>query len=222
MIGVEKVSAGAAGLVLATSVVILGATVTNAVRVAEPGAGPERLPAAVAPGSDSAADRGSEHLGPYPRVTQDELLDAVNQDLFQPGRLPPPERYQLPGERVAGPVDQADPRRRRGPVLRVVGSAVMGEMALALIQVDDSVPLAVLLGESVEGYTLASVDQESATLTSLTETLTLPVVEPLMTGRSPGEAVQIQVDPRNIEQFRGRMQEVLRRQMTNRGGGGQP
>jgi predicted membrane GTPase involved in stress response len=98
----------------------------------------------------------------------------------------------------------------------------MGDLALALIQVDDSVPLAVLLGESVGGYTLAAVDQESATLTSLSETLTLPVVEPVLAGRSLGEPVQIQIDPRNLDQFRGRMQEVLRRQMPNRGGGGQP
>jgi len=222
MLGFEKVSVMAAGLVLATAMVGFGATLTDAVRVDEPEGGLETPFTTGSVEEESGPGAASGPLSPYPRISQTELLDAVNQDVFQPGRVPSPEAYRLPGERMAGPVIQQDPRRRRGPELRVVGSAVMGDLALALIQVDDSVPLAVLLGESVGGYTLAAVDQESATLTSLSETLTLPVVEPVLAGRSLGEPVQIQIDPRNLDQFRGRMQEVLRRQMPNRGGGGQP
>lgn len=213
---------GAAGLVTAAAAMVFGATLTEAIRVEEPGVRPQAPPAAVALAGHPQERVTGDPVGPYPRITQTELLDAVNHDLFQPDRLPPLEAYRLPGERVSVAVAQQDPRRRRGPELRVVGAAIMGDMALALIQVDDSVPLAILLGESVEGYTLTAVDQEGATLTSLTENLTLPVVEPILVGRSSGEPAQIQIDAANIEQFRGRMQEVLRRQMTNRGGGGQP
>ncbi|MGW8268402.1 MAG: hypothetical protein ACWGSQ_18690 [Longimicrobiales bacterium] len=222
MTGFGRVSVGGAGLILAAAMAVFGVTLTEAIRVEAPDGAPDgpTAPGSVAGEHEAGAVR--EPGGPYPRITETELLDAVNQDLFQPSRLPPPLQYRLPRERMSGPVVQQDPRRRRGPELRVVGAAVMGDRALALIQVDDSVPFAVLLGESVEGYTLAAVDQESATLTSPTDNLTLPVMEPIGAGRALVEPAQIEIDARNIEQFRSRMQEALRRQMSGRGGGGQP
>ena len=53
-------------------------------------------------GSDTAPASGGESLAGivYPRVTENEILDAVNHDPFQPDRTPSPERYVLPGERV--------------------------------------------------------------------------------------------------------------------------
>jgi len=201
---------------------VFGVTLADAMRVEEADAEPVGPPAPVSVAEETEWGAAREPAGPYPRVTEAELLDAVNQDLFQPNRLPSPLEYRLPAERMPGPVVQQDARRRRGPELRVVGAAVMGDRALALIQVDDSVPFAVLLGETVEGYTLAAVDEESATLTSPTEDLTLPVVEPLGVGQPSVDPAQIQIDARNIDQFRNRMQEVLRRQMSGRGGGGQP
>lgn len=219
MTGFGWVSAGGAGLALAAAMAVFGITLTDAMRVEESPTGPV-VP--TAPVSVAEAPEARTVRDPYPRVTEAELLDAVNQDLFQPNRLPPPLGYQLPGERMSAAVAQQNARRRRGPELRVVGAAVMGDRALALIQVDDSVPFAVLLGESVEGYTLAAVDEEGATLTSPTENLTLPVVEPLGVGQPAVDPAQVQIDARNIDQFRSRMQEVLRRQMSGRGGGGQP
>jgi len=218
MTGLGRTSVGAAGLVLGTAVVFFGATLTDAIRVEEPTTALEGLSPPVTAGEEPGAMEAGRPLSIYPRISQTELLDAVNQDLFQPDRLPPPEGYQLPGERRAVSVVQQDSRRRRGPELRVVGSAVMGDLALALIQVDDSVPLAVLLGESLEGYTLVAVNQETATLTSLTETLTLPVVEPLARGGTETGPVQIRIDSRDIEQLRSRAQEIFRGQMMNRGG----
>jgi len=107
----------------------------------------------------------------------------------------------------------------------------MGDLAVALVQVDDSIPVALRLGESIEGYTLVAVDQEGATLQGEAETLTLPVVQPLASpGIRSGDA-PMQVGPRNLEAMQGRVQELLRSQMMNqrgqggnrgRGGGGQP
>ena len=226
MRGLGGISLGAAGLVLAIAAVVFGATTVDALRVQElpgpsegvaPAGGPsqeggvETLPAPGEPGRPSG--------GVYPRVTETELLDAVNQDLFQPDRTPPLERYQLPSERVATTAVQQDPRRRRGPEFRVVGSAVMGNVALALVQVDDSIPLALLVGESVEGYTLAAVNQEGAVLVGETETLTLPVVEPLPTGGPRNAAPQIQIDQRNLEAMQERVQQLLRNQLLNQRGG---
>jgi hypothetical protein len=246
MRGLGGISLSAAGLFLAVAAVVFGATTVGALRIQELAVAPENTVRAGAstaglegsgeafpqtvPGSGTVGPQGGELRGPltpggpgrqrrgvYPRVTETEILEAVNRDLFQPDRLPPLERYQLPSERVARSVAQQDPRRRRGPELRVVGSAVMGDLALALVQVDDSIPLAVLLGESVEGYILAAVDQEGAVLVGETETLTLPVVAPLPTsGRRAGD-VQIQIDQRNLEAMQERVQQLLRGQMMNRG-----
>jgi hypothetical protein len=114
----------------------------------------------------------------YRQVDGIEILDAVNQDLFQPDRMPPMERYLLPSERSYEAQDPRDDRRRREPDLRIVGTAIAGDLGLAVVQLEDSIPFAVLEGEMVEGYRLASVSLESVTLTLADEAFTLPVVEP--------------------------------------------
>jgi hypothetical protein len=225
MRGLGGVSLGAAGLALAIAAVVFGATTMDALRVQELPGSPENVAPAGGPSQEGGAEPslapgepGRPPGGVYPRVTETELLDAVNQDLFQPDRTPPLERYQLPSEQVARTVVQQDSRRRRGPEFRVVGSAVTGSLALALIQVDDSIPLALLLGESVEGYTLAAVNQEGAVLVGETETLTLPVVEPLPTARPRNAGPQIQIDQRNLEAMQERVQQLLRNQLLNQRG----
>jgi hypothetical protein len=258
MSGIGRISLAAAGLFLVLAAILFGFAALDALRVGEDGpasAGAEALAAVPggtgaeadpgAPsGSDSGADPGagpgadpgaaSPRRGLYPRVTETEILEAVNQDLFQPDRTPPLERYRFPADRVVQTaIAEEGPGRRRGFDLRIVGAATMGDMALALVQVDDSIPFAVLLGESVEGYTLVAVDEESATLMGEDETLTLPVQPPLTTAgaRVPGGPVQ--VGPRVPEGMEERVQEFLRAQMMNRGrdatgrggrrgGGGQP
>jgi hypothetical protein len=226
MRGLGGVSLGAAGLVLALAAVVFGATTVDALRVQEPPGPPEGGAPAGGPPEEAGvgiagapAEPGRPSGGVYPRVTETELLEAVNQDLFEPDRTPPLERYQLPSEQVARTVVQQDPRRRRGPEFRVVGSAVMGNLALALVQVDDSLPLALLLGESVEGYTLTAVNQEGAVLVGETETLTLPVVEPLPTAGLRNAGPQIQIDQRNLEAMQERVQQLLRNQILNQRGG---
>lgn len=215
MNGFGKIPLGTAILALLSATVLFGATLTEAVRVGE------YEPLSEAPAASGMEEEGdvSGPSRPYPRTTEAELLEAVNQDLFQPDRTPPLERYRFPSDGVVTPADPQQTRGRRGRELRVVGSATMGEKAVALVQVDDSVPLVLFLGESVEGYTLASVAPESATLVSPDETLILPVVEPVL-GRQAGQGqVQAQINPTDLEQFRARMQEVLRAQRMNERGG---
>jgi hypothetical protein len=172
---------GIAILGFAASAVVFGATLVDAVRVEEvpasyeQGAIPESMP------TMTAVDRAPQILEPenaYPRVTDNEILDAVNHDLFQPDRTPPVDRYLLPSER-AGPVQASrDNRRQREPNLRIVGTAIAGDLAIALVQLEDSIPFAMVLGEEVDGYLLAAVDEESATLTGDGAEFVLPVVEP--------------------------------------------
>ncbi len=117
-----------------------------------------------------------------PRLPRIELERAVNQDPFQPDRRAPAQRYVLPGQsRVFAPVER-EPTPR--PSFRVVGAARIGQGGLALVQVDDGdVPIAVSVGESIEGYRLASVTEEGATFEGATSTAdgsswALSVVEP--------------------------------------------
>lgn len=239
-------------LVFAASALTFGATVLDAVRVegpsvaATPAGAPEETDVA-GPSQGTGQTRGErsstgevagrapEPAGEslagiiYPRVTEDEILDAINHDPFQPDRTPPPERYVPPGARAEPETAARDDRRQRGPELRVVGAVVMGDqLALAMVQVDDSVPLALLLGESVEGYTLAAVDGESATLVGADETLTLPVVEAIHSASSTAQSARgrTQNNARDMEALQTRVQEMIRnlqqqRGMMGRGGGGQ-
>lgn len=211
MNGSNTIVLGVAVLALGGASIVFGATMTGAIRMTEV------APASGGLTSSSSRSDGGEPgaTGPYPRVTDIELLEAVNNDLFQPDRLPALERYQFLSTSVPTPQQGEEPRGRRGPELRVVGSAVMGEAAVALVQVEDSVPVAVLLGERIEGYVLAQVGAESATLVGLDETLTLPVVEPLPVGRASAGPAQLQINSRDLEGFQSRMQEVLRAQMMN-------
>ena len=225
----------AAGLVAAVSAVVFGATVVDAFRVealppgpaasqspAEDMAGPEALPPEVARAAEAVAssgEAGGESRLPgtvYPRVTGTEILAAVNNDVFRADRTPTLERYLLPGERPDPTPQRQNDRRQRGPELRVVGAALMGDRALALIQVGDTLPIVLMVGESVEGYRLASVDAEGATLVMDEEILTLPVTEPLRSGGSSDSrdsrrgTSQADRNEQAIDALQQRVQQMLR------------
>jgi len=190
---------GIAGLVFAAAAVVFAATVVDAVRVEEVRTPSEPVPSEEselvlvameerAPSSDSEIPgapsrveegaRGSLQGIIYPRVTNNEILEAVNRDIFQPDRTPSVERYLFPSERAAPVRSSGNNRRQREPNLRIVGTAIAGDLALAVVQLDDSIPFAVLLGEDVDGFILASVGEESVTLMGADGEFTFPVVEP--------------------------------------------
>ncbi len=244
----------AGALVFGTSAVLFGAAVVDAVRVEDatgvrtsgqqvmPGAGTGDAEAG-ADGNVSAMEAGSEEASVasgegageilrsprgqiYPQVTSDEILGAVNQDLFQPDRTPSVDRYLLPSERAAPAPRSRDNRRRRDPDLRIVGTAIAGDLALALVQPDDSLPFAVLMGETVEGYTLAAVMEEFVTLVREDQEWTLPVTEPRSRRSSNSRernarSQEVQADL--VRQLTERLREATRggQQGRQRGGGGQ-
>lgn len=112
-----------------------------------------------------------------PRLPRAELERAVNQDPFQPDRRAPARRYVLPGQRVI--VTEVRTERPEAPSFRVVGAARIGQGGLVLVQVDDGdLPIAVSVGESIEGYRVESVTDEGATLTAEGGSWALAVVEP--------------------------------------------
>ena len=165
----------------------------------------------------------------YPRVSNDELLAAVNQDLFQPDRTPPLERYLFPSERMAPARDSRNERRRREPSLRIVGTAIAGDRALAMVQPEDSSPFAVLLGEAVDGYVLTAITEEFVTLVGNDEEFIYPVVEPDQVpshnrNRNDRNARDRAANEDLARQLSERAQQILQglqRGQMMRGGGGQ-
>jgi hypothetical protein len=127
---------------------------------------------------------------------------------------------------MASVVDSRNDRRRGEPSLRIVGTALAGNRALAIVQPDDSIPFAVLLGEVVDGYTLAAISEESVVLVRDDEEFIYPVVEPDR-GRSRNrdrnardQATQEDMARQLSERAQQLMQNLQRGQMM-RGGGGQ-
>jgi hypothetical protein len=188
-----------AALVFGVSAVLFGATVVDAVWVDPPAEGsPGTMSPAASqeagssggpvtdapdptlPAEETAAPRFATPTqgGVYPKVTEREILDAVNQDLFQPDRTPSLTPYLLPSERPEPARESRNNRRQRRPDLRLVGTALAGDLSFALIQLEDSLPVLFALGETVEGYTLASVTEESITLATEDAQFTYPVMEP--------------------------------------------
>jgi hypothetical protein len=245
MKGMGGVTLGMAGSVFLASALVLVASVVDALRVGGDGealavsAGDEapvasHLSEAGAGASSPAASPVSGATGQgalrgivYPRVTGDEILDAVNQDPFHPSRTPSPDRYLLPSERSAATTGTRVDPRRRGPELRLVGAAVGGDLGVAMIQVDDAAPLALLTGEFIEGYQLALVGEENAVLEGESETLILPLMAQLEPRRTSSQrdrggaapaASSAQPNPRDMEALQQRVQEILQGAM-GRGGG---
>jgi hypothetical protein len=219
------VGLGVAATALAVSGVVFGATIFAAVRV-EKVSGESGVSTGVTLGPDASEVVSGERkaFSAYPNLTYDELLDAVNQDFFQPDRRPTPERYLLPSERMAFVPDSRDNRRQREPDLRIVGVAIAGDVSLALVQLDDSLPIAVWLGEEVDGYRLTAISEERVTLAGLDEEFTYPVVEQLR-GRESNRSSRSDDRGRDSQAeaaraLNGRLQEAVLRMGRGQGRGG--
>jgi hypothetical protein len=106
-------------------------------------------------------------------VTSGALQEAVENDLFQPERQAPPERYRLPSDFVVEGPPESEPRQ--GPDFRVVGSAVLTGSSFALLQSDDDPPYAVRVGETFRGYRVSTVDAEWVTVAGSAGQVTMPV-----------------------------------------------
>ena len=96
---------------------------------------------------------------------------------------------------------------------------MMGDLALALVQVEDTIPVVLMVGESIEGYTLASVDAESATLVGASGMLTLPVMEPLRGRERSSERGQ--ANNRAIQMNTEALREAFQQMQRGQGRGGQ-
>ena len=179
-----------AGVVFGGSITIFGVAVVDAMRVES---APQIEVLAIVPTdatmqvatpaiepADSEAWVAETTSAKLPSVA---LERAVNQDPFQPNRRAPAQRYVLPDQRPV--FTQVEREPTPAPEFRVVGTARVGQGGLVLVQVDDGdMPIAVSVGESIEGYRVVSVTGEGATLAADGGTWALSVVEPREERRS--------------------------------------
>lgn len=148
-----------AGL-LAASTLVLAAAAWGAWRVAPPAdagrpAGAPEVPAL--PDTASPVDSTAEA--------------AVAAAPFQPDRTPPARRYGLPGE-----ADGRTASARRGPSLRLVGTAVRpGRLQLAAFRTADGRSLVVETGAEIEGFRILRVETGRVVLEGPDSTMVLEV-----------------------------------------------
>ena len=120
-------------------------------------------PAAPAP-SVEAPVKSSAPSKKWTGLTSNALQLAVETDPFQPDRVRAPERYRLPGEEVIveeppPPIPPPPP-----PQFRVLGTIVGAEgTGVAVIQTPTGSRV-LGVGESLNGFTLASVTPRAATV----------------------------------------------------------
>lgn len=107
-------------------------------------------------------------------LTRDALMLAVENDPFQETRQRAPERYRMPGDAIA---DAGPPPPPPPPPFQVLGIAQLADGGLAVMQIEDSPPRVLSVGESLFGYTLERVEGEVATMSGQGRTLTLTVAE---------------------------------------------
>lgn len=154
----------AAVSVLGVAAVLFGTALARALTV-EPIDYPE-------PPSESPADEPADAMtGEQPRVPSEATLSprdialAVDNDPFLPDRTRP-EPYRLPGE-FAFETEEA-PAAPPVPHFQVTGTVVADGGGLAVLQVDDSPPQVLSVGESLLGWKLDAVGANTATMVNST------------------------------------------------------
>jgi hypothetical protein len=97
-------------------------------------------------------------------LTTNALQLAVETDPFQPDRVRAPERYRFPGEEVIVPEVAPPPPEPPRPQFRVIG-VIAGEPGSGTAVIETPTGSRVVnVGETLNGFTLASVSGRTATV----------------------------------------------------------
>ncbi len=164
------------------------------------------------------------------RLDPSVLAYAARQAPFDPGRVAPAERYQLPSERVAPPVEAPPPppppEEPPPPAFRLLGVvATTGEVdPLVILQVGDDAPRVLSVGDRVEGYEVAQVAGMSAMLSSGSRNFRVTVAEPSPGGGSavaaaPAGGRGAQASDRAVQELRNQALRDVARQLQEQVGG---
>jgi hypothetical protein len=171
---------------------------------------PVEAAAPAAPGVASRAElsRAGDPVARVPSegvLGTDALALAVDNDPFMPDRRRA-EPYRLPDERVSRRVEVREEEPVEPPPFRIIGTASAGSRSMALVQPLESGEVdMVLVGRDFQGYRLASVDDESATLVMRDRSFRLGIQEGMPVGpAAPPNGMPVEVYRRLLEQLRER------------------
>jgi len=135
------------------------------------------LEALPAPRPRTPAPEGTTPLV-RPPYASEQVLTAVDRDLFQAARRRPALKFRLP-EQVAAPRRTSGTAPDRSGAIRVIGTAVLPDGGFALCQRAGASPTLVRLGGMLGDLTLKAVGPGTATfLTASGATLVVHVVKP--------------------------------------------
>jgi hypothetical protein len=121
------------------------------------------------------------------RVDPAVMEQAARRAPFDPDRMPPPERYRLPDERVAvapalPPLPPQEPPPVPGFELHGVVASVGGGTPFVILSLDGEAPRVLAQGEQMGGYTVAQVVGTSALLTGGGRNYRISVADPSPSG----------------------------------------
>jgi hypothetical protein len=117
-----------------------------------------------------------------PPLTPEQIGYIADHDPFRSDRQRPDFRYRLPGDPLPEEPYEPPPPPPPPP-FRLVGTASGPAGGLAVIQVGDSPPMLVAVGESILGYTLARVAGDDAVLEGELGSLPLQLTSQLAAAR---------------------------------------
>ncbi len=232
----------AGGAVVLSSLVLAGVAVRALLASGSP-APPPQATAAPAPlpaehfaveqpaGEQSAGEKPGAEGPVLERVDPAVMEQAARRAPFDPDRMPPPERYRLPGERVAAapvlpPLPPQEPPPVPGFELHGVVASVGGGTPFVILSLDGEAPRVLAQGEQMGGYTVAQVVGTSALLTGGGRNYRVSVADPSPSGpavaqegggrgRQPSQAEQRQQQARQQAAQQQVMQQMLQ-QLQNR------
>lgn len=217
-------------VILSAAAFTFGIVVTRALSgpvLPVPADGPEES----APWSIMAAP--VEHVPPP--ITVEELMLTADQDPFSPDRQRPEQRYSLRSEPPPQPVERVERRPEPAPPpdpppFQVLGTitGAGGSGGVAVIRAGNASPRVVAVGDSIQDFTLASVQADGATVTGNGGQFALSLVEaspdPAPPQRDRRDMRDRRPTPPDRQDVRGRppvqqIQELLQQLQGQRGRG---
>jgi hypothetical protein len=162
-----------AGGILATAAIVLGVTLTRAMTLdVETESSPSVAESPVVETESGSGDT-APRVPSAGRLDSEAIRLAVDNDPFQPERRRA-EAYMMPGERIE---PEEPPELPPPPPFRLLGTAETDAGGIAVMQVEDSDPKILGLGESMMGYRLDQIEGNMATLFGQGRTLTITVAD---------------------------------------------
>lgn len=159
-------------------------------------------PSLALPSSPPARD-SSTAAAAASSLTMEALMLAVENDPFTPERTRAAERYRLPGDVDPEP-PPPPPEPPPVPEFLLSGTVVTSDGGLALIQVGESEPRMLALGDALEGYRLVSVTASGAVMSNEERQLQLRVPSPARVAQVADGGRGNDRNARNERNVRGR------------------